>query len=76
MAPFFQPYTETVGAGISEENPVDIFAYRYPVLTVRADMDEEAVYNILGPAAEEYEMMIGAKENDANIRTSQGSECI
>jgi len=38
--------------------------------------DEEAVYNILGPAAGEYRMMIGTKEDNANGRTSQRSECI
>ncbi|MFL1406817.1 TAXI family TRAP transporter solute-binding subunit [Marinobacter sp. M1N3S26] len=56
VAPFFQPYTETQGAGISEENPVDIFAYRYPVLTVRADMDEDAVYNYIKALDETYGM--------------------
>ena len=56
VAPFFQPYTETIGAGISEENPVDIFAYRYPVLTVRADMDEDAVYNYIKALDETYGM--------------------
>ncbi|WP_166262012.1 TAXI family TRAP transporter solute-binding subunit [Marinobacter salicampi] len=56
VAPFFQPYTETVGAGISEENPVDILAYRYPVLTVRADMDEEAVYNYIKALDETFDM--------------------
>ena len=56
VAPFFQPYTETEGAGISEENPVDIFAYRYPVLTVRADMDEDAVYNYIKALDDTYGM--------------------
>lgn len=56
VAPFFQPYTETVGAGISEENPVDILAYRYPVLTVRADMDEDAVYNYIKALDETYDI--------------------
>lgn len=56
VAPFFQPYTETAGAGISEEDPVDIFAYRYPVLTVRADMDEDAVYNYIKALDETYDM--------------------
>lgn len=54
VAPFFQPYTETLGAGISEESPVNIFAYRYPVLTVRGDMDEDAVYNYIKALDETY----------------------
>ena len=45
VAPFFKPYKETVGAGISEDDPVPLMAYRYPVLTVRADMSEQAVYD-------------------------------
>ena len=45
VAPFFKPYEETVGAGISEDDPVPLMAYRYPVLTVRADMSEQAVYD-------------------------------
>ncbi|MEX0604529.1 MAG: TAXI family TRAP transporter solute-binding subunit [Marinobacter sp.] len=56
VAPFFQPYMETVGAGISEENPVNVLAYRYPVLTVRADMDEEAVYNYIKVLDETFDM--------------------
>ncbi len=56
VAPFFQPYTETLGAGISEENPVNIFAYRYPVLTVRGDMDADAVYNYIKALDETYGM--------------------
>ena len=44
VAPFFQPYTETVGAGISEKNPAHILAYRYPAMVVRADADEKMVY--------------------------------
>jgi uncharacterized protein len=46
VAPFFQPFRETVGAGISEQNPVNILAYRYPVLVVRADMDEKTAYAV------------------------------
>ncbi|KAA1172310.1 TAXI family TRAP transporter solute-binding subunit [Marinobacter salinexigens] len=56
LAPFFAPYTETIGAGISEENPVNIMAYRYPVLAVRADMDADTVYNMLKAVDETYPM--------------------
>lgn len=41
VAPFFQPYEETVGAGISEDHPVNILAWRYPVLVVTADTSED-----------------------------------
>ncbi|CUR47668.1 hypothetical protein BN2364_3227 [Alloalcanivorax xenomutans] len=56
VAPFFQPYTETVGAGISEENPVDILAYRYPVLVVRSDIDADLVYAFTKALDETYDM--------------------
>lgn len=56
VAPFFQPYTETVGAGISEENPVDILAYRYPVLVVRSDTDADLVYAFTKALDETYDM--------------------
>src|SRR5690606_19096168 len=56
VAPCFQPYTETVGAGISEENPVDILAYRYPVLVVRSDTDADLVYAFTKALDETYDM--------------------
>jgi len=56
LAPFFAPYKETIGAGISEENPVNIMAYRYPVMAVRADMDADTVYNMLKAVDETYPM--------------------
>lgn len=46
VAPFFQPYTETVGAGISKEKPANILAYRYPIMVVRADMDDNTAYAV------------------------------
>lgn len=56
VAPFLAPYEETVGAGISEENPVNIVAYRYPVLAVRADTSADEVYNMLKALDETYPM--------------------
>lgn len=54
VAPFFAPYEETVGAGISDAEPVDILAWRYPVLIVRADASEDEVYNFLKAMDESY----------------------
>ena len=54
--PFLAPFTETLGAGISEENPVDIMSYRYPVLVVRANEDADKVYNMLKAVDETYPM--------------------
>jgi TRAP transporter TAXI family solute receptor len=56
VAPFFEPFTETVGAGISEKNPVDILAYRYPVLVTRPDMDADQVYAFIKALDETYDM--------------------
>ncbi|WP_290651655.1 TAXI family TRAP transporter solute-binding subunit [Aquisalimonas sp.] len=56
IAPFFAPYKETVGAGVSEDNPVNILAYRYPLLVSRADADPDDVYAFLKALDETYEM--------------------
>lgn len=54
VAPFFKPYRETVGAGLSEENPVDIMAYKYPVLTTRADTSADEVYAFIKALDESF----------------------
>lgn len=56
VAPFFQPIKETVGAGISEQNPVNLLAYRYPIMVVRADMDDKTAYAITKATDETYGM--------------------
>ncbi len=56
VAPFFSPFKETVGAGISEKNPAHILAYRYPILVIRADMDEKTVYAVTKAMDETYDM--------------------
>ncbi|MEP1214184.1 MAG: TAXI family TRAP transporter solute-binding subunit [Marinobacter sp.] len=56
VAPFFAPFRETIGAGISEENPVDIMAYRYPVMAVKAEMDADTAYNMLKAVDQAYPM--------------------
>lgn len=56
VAPFFQPYHETVGAGITEENPVDILAYRYPMIVTRAELSDEQAYAYIKALDETYGM--------------------
>jgi TRAP transporter TAXI family solute receptor len=56
VAPFFQPIRETVGAGISEAKPANILAYRYPIMVVRADMDEKTAYAVIKSMDETYTM--------------------
>jgi len=56
VAPFFAPYRETIGAGVSKEKPIDIMAYRYPIIAVKSDMDADTVYNMLKAVDETYPM--------------------
>lgn len=56
VAPFFQPYQETVGAGISKEKPAQILAYRYPMMVVRADMDDDMAYAFTKAVDETYDL--------------------
>ncbi|MEO8247803.1 MAG: TAXI family TRAP transporter solute-binding subunit [Burkholderiales bacterium] len=56
IAPFFQSNKETVGAGISEAKPVNILAYRYPMMTVRADMSADEAYAIIKALDETYDI--------------------
>ena len=44
---FVSPFVETVGAGISEEKPRRLYAYRYPIITTYASTSEEEVYNLV-----------------------------
>jgi hypothetical protein len=54
IAPFLKPYEETVGAGLSEDNPAQLVQYRYPVGTVYADADPDFVYNLVKALDETY----------------------
>jgi TRAP transporter TAXI family solute receptor len=56
LAPFFAPYDETVGAGITEDNPAQIMAYRYPVMVTRADTSADKVYAFIKAMDETYDM--------------------
>lgn len=47
VAPIFAPYKETIGAGLSEDKPANLAAYRYPMVTVYADADAEMTYSFL-----------------------------
>ena len=56
VASFFAPATVTAGAGISEKNPAQIFAVRYPMITVYADADENEVYNFIKALDESFDI--------------------
>src|SRR3546814_496165 len=44
VVPFVEPFQESVGAGLSAEKPVWMMGYRYPMISVGADADADAVY--------------------------------
>lgn len=46
ILPLFTPIREDQGAGLTKGSPVNMAAYRYPVLAVRADMDVDTAYAI------------------------------
>lgn len=56
IAPFLKPYTETVGAGLSEENPAELVQYRFPIGTVYASADPDFVYNLVKALDETYSL--------------------
>lgn len=47
VADFFEPYKETTGAGISEQNPKNLVGYRYPIITTYARTNADEVYNFI-----------------------------
>ncbi len=54
VAPIFAPYNETVGAGITGKDPVNLAAYRYPMVTVYANEDPDKVYALFKAFDETY----------------------
>ncbi|MCC5901979.1 MAG: TAXI family TRAP transporter solute-binding subunit [Halomonas sp.] len=60
VAPVFQSFTETIGAGLSEDTPANMLAYRYPIIVSMADKDEEEVYAMIKSLDESYDLYKGA----------------
>lgn len=53
---FTMPYQETKGAGMSEENPVWLVGFRYPVITVYPKtVDTEEAYNFIRALDESFD---------------------
>ncbi|HEY9568058.1 MAG TPA: TAXI family TRAP transporter solute-binding subunit, partial [Thalassobaculum sp.] len=55
VVPFVEPFQESVGAGLSAEKPVWMMGYRYPMISVGADADADAVYAMTKAVAESYD---------------------
>lgn len=54
--PFAEPYQETVGAGLSDDNPVWMIGYRYPMITVAADSSADDAYAMLRALDESFDL--------------------
>lgn len=56
VVPFVEPINETVGAGLSEANPVWMLGYRYPMITVPFNAKEAEVYAMTKAVVETFDM--------------------
>lgn len=56
VVPFVEPFQETIGAGLSESNPVWMIGYRYPMITVPANAKEPEVYAMTKAVAETFDL--------------------
>ncbi|WP_249977326.1 TAXI family TRAP transporter solute-binding subunit [Vreelandella olivaria] len=56
VAPVFQPFQEVIGAGLSEDSPANMLAYRYPIIVAMAERDEEEVYQLIKGLDESYDL--------------------
>ncbi|MBE0490171.1 MAG: TAXI family TRAP transporter solute-binding subunit [Halomonas sp.] len=56
VAPVFQPFQETIGAGLSAENPANMLAYRYPIIVSLADRSDDEVYDFVKALDETYDL--------------------
>lgn len=56
VAPFFAPYSESEGAGITDGEPAWIVGLRYPIVVVRADMSDDEVYAFTKALDETYDL--------------------
>lgn len=53
--PFVEPFQESIGAGLSADNPVWMMGYRYPIITVSADASVDEVYAMTKAVAETFD---------------------
>ncbi|MCH8503448.1 MAG: TAXI family TRAP transporter solute-binding subunit [Ectothiorhodospiraceae bacterium] len=59
VGPHFQPQTFTSGAGISEDNPWQGATFPYPIMTVKADLEDAKVAPLIRFFTEEYDSYKG-----------------
>jgi hypothetical protein len=58
--PFVEPFAETIGAGMSDQNPVNVMGYRYPMITVNADTPDAEVHAMMKAIADTFDMFKNA----------------
>lgn len=56
VAPIFEPMEETIGAGLSEDNPATLISYRYPMITVYAGMPDDQAYAVTKAIVEAFDL--------------------
>jgi TRAP transporter TAXI family solute receptor len=71
VAPFFAPGVATAGAGITGKHPYNLMSYRYPMLTVYADADDDLVYAMIKAMDETYGVYKNSGPSMANWRLSE-----
>jgi TRAP transporter TAXI family solute receptor len=71
VAPFFAPGVATAGAGITGKHPYNLMSYRYPMLTVYADADDDLVYAMIKAMDETYGVYKDSGPSMANWRLSK-----
>lgn len=60
VADFFAPVTATAGAGLSPQKPAELFAVRYPMISVYANATDDDVYQFLKALDQTYGLYQGA----------------
>lgn len=54
VAPMYSSWKGVAGAGLSEEKPVNILAFRYPMMVTYAERDDDEVYGMVKAMDELY----------------------
>ena len=55
-ASLFAPTSATVGVSMSDDDPADLLAYRYPQISVPADADADVVYNMIKAIDQSFDL--------------------
>lgn len=56
VVPFVDPIHETVGAGLSDDNPVWMLGYRYPMITCKTETSADETYALTKAVVESFDM--------------------